>query len=58
MHNNVFSFGEQVAKSIITHRNKVEWIDINDSKEEIFNKIKESVHSKFVVADGSLDSIV
>lgn len=58
IHNNVFSFWEQVAKSIITHRNQVEWVDINDSKEEIFNKIKESVHSKFVVANSSLDTIV
>ncbi|MBX9809276.1 hemolysin family protein [Candidatus Gracilibacteria bacterium] len=57
-HNNVFSFGEQVAKSIITHRNEVEWIDINDNKQVIFNKIKESVHSKFVVADESLDNVV
>lgn len=57
-HNNVFSFWEQVAKSIITHRNEVEWIDINDNKQVIFNKIKESVHSKFVVADESLDNVV
>jgi putative hemolysin len=36
----------------------VEWIDIHDSKEEIFKKIQESVHSKFVVADGALDTVV
>lgn len=58
IHNNVFSFWDQVAKSIITHRNEVEWIDINDNKQEIFDKIKESIHSKFIVANGSLDNIV
>lgn len=58
LHHNVFSFWDQVAKSIITHRNKVEWVDINDTKEEIFRKIQDSIHSKFLVADSTLDSIV
>jgi putative hemolysin len=58
IHNNIFSFGDQTAKSMITHRNELEWIDINDSIEEIFSKIKDSSHSKFIVADGSLDTVV
>jgi putative hemolysin len=58
IHNNVFSFGEQTAKSMLTHRNEVEWIDINHTKEMIFSKIKESIHSKFIVANGWLDHIV
>lgn len=58
IHHNVFSFWDQTAKSIITHRNLVEWVDINDTKSEIFKKIQESNHSKFVVADGTLDNIV
>lgn len=58
IHHNIFSFWDQVAKSIFTHRNEVEWVDINDSNEEIFKKIKESVHSKFIVADGSLDRVI
>ncbi len=58
IHNNIFSFWDQTAKSMITHRNELEWIDINDSIEEIFTKIKDSSHSKFIVADGSLDTVV
>jgi putative hemolysin len=58
IHNNVFSFWDQTAKSMITHRNKVEWVDINDSQEAIFKKIQDSVHSKFIVADSSLDNVI
>lgn len=58
IHHNVFSFWDQTAKSMITHRNLVEWIDINDSKEEIFKKIQDSSHSQFVVADGTLDAVL
>ncbi len=58
IHHNVFSFWDQTAKSIITHRNKVEWIDINNTKAEIFKKIQDSIHSKFVVADSTLDNVL
>ena len=58
IHNNVFSFWEQTAKSMLTHRNEVEYIDINDTQDEIFSKIKESVHSKVIVVNGWLDTIV
>jgi putative hemolysin len=52
---NLFSFTDQTAKSLMTHSSEVEWINYNWSKEVIFNKVKESVHSRFVVADGILD---
>ncbi len=58
IHHNIFSFGDQKAKSIITHRNKIEWIDIHSSTDEIFRTIQKSIHSKFIVADGSLDRVV
>lgn len=58
LHHNLFSFWDQIAKSIITHRNKIEWIDIRDTQKMIFKKIQDSVHSQFVVIDGSLDKIV
>jgi putative hemolysin len=53
---NLFSFTDQTAKSLMTHSSEVEWINYNWSKEMIFDKIKESVHSKFIVAEGTLDS--
>ncbi|TKC07447.1 hemolysin family protein [Pedobacter frigoris] len=52
---NLFSFTDQTAKSLMTHSSEVEWINYNWSKEIIFNKVKESVHSRFIVADGILD---
>lgn len=57
-HHNVFAFSDQIAKSIITHRNEIDWVDIHDTKEVIFKKIQKSVHSRFVVADESLDTTV
>ncbi|MCX2452397.1 hemolysin family protein [Pedobacter sp. PLR] len=52
---NLFSFTDQTAKSLMTHSSEVEWINYNWSKEDIFDKVKESVHSRFIVADGVLD---
>ena len=52
---NLFSFTDQTAKSLMTHSFEVEWIDYNWTKEEIFDKIKESAHSRFLVGEGSLD---
>lgn len=53
---NLFSFTDQTAKSLMTHSSEVEWINYNWSKELIFDKIKESVHSRFIVAEGTLDN--
>ncbi|WP_417360700.1 hemolysin family protein [Galbibacter sp.] len=52
---NLISFTDQTAKSLMTHSFEVEWIDYNWTKEEIFDKIKESAHSRFLVGEGSLD---
>ncbi|MBP9812806.1 HlyC/CorC family transporter, partial [Candidatus Gracilibacteria bacterium] len=57
-HHNVFAFSDQSAQSIITHRSDIDWVDIHDTKEIIFKKIQKSVHSRFVVADESLDTVV
>ncbi|HCS19548.1 MAG TPA: HlyC/CorC family transporter [Bacteroidetes bacterium] len=58
VHNNLFSFTDQTAKSLMTPRSEVEWINKKDSIEAIFQKIRESVHSKFIVGDGSIDRIL
>src|SRR5690606_20327245 len=52
---NLISFTDQTAKSLMTHSFEVEWIDYHSTKEEIFDKIKESAHSRFLVGEGSLD---
>ncbi len=58
VHQNLFSFTDQTAKSLMTHRTQVEWVNINSSKKEIFDKLKESIHSKFIVCNDSLDAVV
>jgi len=55
---NIFSFGRQKARSMQTHRRDLEWIDINASLERIKTMIHNSVHSKFLVADGNPDNVV
>jgi len=57
VHQNLFSFTDQTAKSLMTISKEVEWVDYNLSKEKIFEKLKESVHSKFIVGDGSIDKV-
>jgi len=57
VHHNLFSFTDQTAKSLMTHSTEVEWININDKTEDIFNKLKDSVHSKFPVGENSIDKI-
>lgn len=58
VHHNLFYFTDQTAKTLMTHHTDVEWIDINKPTEEIFQQLKDSVHSKFVVADKSLNQIL
>ncbi len=57
VHHNLFSFTDQTAQSLMTHRTEVEWIDYGDDKDAIYSKIKESGHSKFIISDGELDRI-
>lgn len=54
---NLISFTDQTAMSLMVHSSEVEWIDYNWTKEEILDRVKESVHSKFLVGEGSLDSL-
>lgn len=57
VHQNLFSFTDQTARSLMTNSKEVEWIDYNHTPDQIFNQLKESVHSKFIVGDGSIDKI-
>lgn len=57
VHQNLFSFTDQTAKSLMTNSKAVEWINYTDDKKKIFSQLRESVHSKFIVGDGSIDKI-
>src|SRR5690606_11075785 len=57
VHHNLFSFTDQTAKSLLTHKSEVEWINLKKDKQTIFDQIRESVHSKFVVSSAELDNV-
>ncbi len=57
LHQNVFTFSEQKAKSLMTHRKKVEWINLKDDIANIEKQIKESNFTKFPACDGNLDEV-
>ncbi|WP_128330956.1 hemolysin family protein [Apibacter sp. HY039] len=55
LHQNVFVFSEQKAKSLMTHRKKVEWINLQDPADVIEEQMKNSNFTKFPACDGNLD---
>jgi len=57
VHQNLFYFTDQTAKSLMTHNSEVEWIDINLNIDEIFEQLLKSVRSKFIVCDGQMSNI-
>ena len=54
----VFSLGDRRVYSLMTPRPDIVWLDINDSVEEIRQKIEGCNLSRFPVRQGSLDAIV
>ncbi len=54
----VFSLGDMRASALMTPRTQIDWIDLEDDEENIWQSISDSVHSKLPVARGSLDDIV
>ncbi|MGB8214160.1 MAG: hemolysin family protein [Anaerolineales bacterium] len=54
----VFSLSDQRVNALMTPRNEIIWLDVNDSVAETRRKIQESPFSRFPVAEGSLDSIL
>ncbi|MBP6311030.1 MAG: hemolysin family protein [Flavobacteriales bacterium] len=55
---NLFRFNDQVAKTLMTHRNDLEWVDSNDPITEIIAQVKDSHHSKFPVCNGEIDEVL
>jgi putative hemolysin len=54
----VFSLADQRVYSLMTPRPDIVWLDVEDSIEEIRQKLAESEFSRFPVRQGSLDAIV
>ncbi len=54
----VFSLSDQRVNALMTPRNEIVWLDVNDTAAEIRRKIKDCPFSRFPVGDDSLDNIV
>jgi putative hemolysin len=54
----VFSLGDQRVYSLMTPRTEIVWLDINDTLEEIRQKVAECSYSRFPVRQDTLESIV
>jgi putative hemolysin len=54
----VFSLSDRRIFSLMTPRSEIAWLDVNDTPEEIRQKIEESSYSRFPVCEDSLDIII
>ena len=58
MHEKVFYFSDKKAKHIMTHRKDVEWVDLEQTKEELYAEILSFKHSKIIVGRKSIDEFI
>jgi len=58
IHQNLFRFFDRKAEQIMTIRNDIAWLDINDKNDVIEKTIMESPHSKFPVCDEDLENTI
>ena len=54
----VFSLSDQRVNALMTPRNEIVWLDVNDTLAEIRRKVQESPFSRFPVAQDSLDNVL
>ena len=53
----VLGLSERPVKSVMTPRPELEWIDLEESEEEIKDKLLSMTHSRIIVAHGELDNL-
>jgi len=58
IHEKVFYFSDKKAKHIMTHRMEVEWIDIEETCEEIREKILKSTRNRLICCNKNLDNFI
>jgi putative hemolysin len=54
----VLRLGEKTARSLMTPRTQITWLDLESNMEQIRKRIIESGRSRFPVAKGSLDKVM
>ena len=57
IHQNLFFFTDQTAKTLMTKNSDIDWINIQLPIVETLQFILKSVHSKFIVCDGQITNI-
>ncbi|MDR3060882.1 MAG: hemolysin family protein [Dysgonamonadaceae bacterium] len=55
---NVFSLGDRRIQTLMTPRNEVVWVDINDDPEVIKKTILENKHTAYPLCEGNLDNVI
>ena len=55
---NILRFADRDAYTIMTHRNDLEWINVQAPADETDRTIRESGFTKFLVCDGDVESIL
>lgn len=58
MLNNLLTLKERSIYSIMTPRNEISWININDCKEKIRMKLLDTPHNSFPICNNELDKII
>jgi len=53
----IFRFGDRSADGIMTPRTEIEWIDLEDSTEEIIQQVAAGRYARYPVARGELDDV-
>lgn len=56
-HQNLFRFSEHRARTLMTHRGQVEWIDSTRPLSEIVVQVRDSLRSKFPVCKGDVNEV-
>lgn len=54
----VFRLSDRRATAIMTPRTEIDWIDANQSVEELYALLVASSHTRFPLAEGSLDRVI
>lgn len=54
----VVRMADRPIREVMTPRTEVDWLDISATREDIHNMLIESQHSRFPVAEGSVDEIM
>ncbi|GEP09659.1 hemolysin family protein [Methylobacterium gnaphalii] len=54
----ILALGDRRIREIVTPRNEVDWVDLDDDKDEIVKAIRECRHEQIVVSRGQIDDVV